>query len=577
MSIGIFFGNREIILPGAYARVNVEAMTAPRGVPSRAIGIVATAEGGEVGGVTRVNSLEDIRTRLIGGVGAHMAELAMAPSGQVVGVSDIHFVRVNAAVPATLALGNATLSAHPAGRIGNGVSVRRVITGDSTDLHLRHLALGIEESYLGLGPVLRINHVGAFALPTVVTTTAAGVTTLTLTSTTVSVFSSNNLVGLDDLVTAINSTAEWTASLIGPLRGVRFDQLDIRSFTLTAGSTQLTIGGQALVMALADSRLARAEATAGTATALTTWTFMAGGSEGPVPTTANWTEAIGRLAEIELHSIVVGTGDLAVLSAARAHVETSSDAKNRRERFLYCGPARSASRTALLDSLRAMAPGLSSSRVRIYGSEPQLINALTNRLEVFPAFYLAAMAAGMKAGNRPEMPLTNKQVAIFGLSYNLSVAELEDMARLGVATAHFDAPTGNYVITWGITSYTRDANVVLRKDAGMDIADYLNKLIRLRLRRYIGEVGDQFTIAQIRDVVVSMLSTEVRGADNRDGVLTDGLDPQTGEYRPGFRNVEVIMDGFDLVAIRYEANPVGEIAYITATAYLRPVRIVASA
>jgi len=175
------------------------------------------------------------------------------------------------------------------------------------------------------------------------------------------------------------------------------------------------------------------------------------------------------------------------------------------------------------------------------------------------------------------MPLTNKQVAIFGLSYNLSVAELEDMARLGIATVHFDAPTGNYVITWGITSYTRDANVVLRKDAGMDIADYLNKLIRLRLRRYIGEVGDQFTIAQIRDVVVSMLSTEVRGADNRDGVLTDGLDPQTGEYRPGFRNVEVIMDGFDLVAIRYEANPVGEIAYITATAYLRPVRIVASA
>jgi len=575
---GIYFAGREIVLPGVYARVIADGMTPDRGVPSRALAIIAQADGGEAGGVTRITRPSQIRELLVGGVGARLVELAMMPSGEVQGANDIYFIRVGDPTRATLNIGDATLYARIAGRVGNAVRARRTAAqsglSGAWDLYLEDTLRGLTETYRDLGPVLEVTYVGGGSPPTSVSvTSASGVVTLTLGSRT---FTSEALGTLDRLVDAINATSDWTARLLGPLVGVRTEDLPAQTVPLSGNKATLSLRGKAYEYALANSAIAYAAASTGTPGVLD-WTFFAGGSEGPTPTTADWLNALARAENLDVHGIVLGTGDLAVLAAAAGHVMAMSDARNRKERLLYCGPSLQSSKAALMNAAKELVRGIGGSRVVVVAAEPKLVDARTNRLTTYPSYYTAAMLAGMKAGNRPEMPLTWKELAIFGLSYEYTTEDLEDLLENGVVPVHFDPGRNKYVVTQGITSYTRDANVIYRKIAGMDIADYLNKKIRLRLQRYIGRVGDQLTVKQILNTVVGLLQEEVRGPNNPDGVLTDGIDPQTGQPTPAFRNVEVVMDGFDAVGVRYEAHPVGEIAYILATAYLTPVRIVGRA
>ncbi len=566
---GIYFAGRDIVLPGVYSWVIADGMTPERGVPSRALAILAQAEGGEAGGVTRVTRPSQIRELLVGGVGARLVELAMMPSGEVQGANDIYFIRVGRPVRSTLDLGDAVLSAKIAGRVGNAIRARRTVAQSGLpgawDLYLEDTYRGLTEVYKDLGPVLEVKYVGTGTAPTNVSVSVnGGVVTLTLEGNT---FTSDALPTLDRLVDAINATSDWTARLLGPLVGVRTEDLPAQTVALSSGKALISLQGKAYEYALANSAIATATAGTGTPSAVG-WTFFSGGSEGPTPTLSDWLDALALAEGLDVHGIVVGTGDLAVLAAAAGHVMAMSDAKNRKERLLYCGPALQASKTALMDAAKEIVRGIGG---------PRVVVVRTGKLTVYPSFYTAAMLAGMKAGNRPEMPLTWKELAIFGLSYDYSTEELEDLLENGVVPVHFDPGRNKYLVTQGITSYTRDANVIYRKVAGMDIADYLSKKIRLRLKRYIGRVGDQLTIKQLLNSVVGALQEEVRGPGNPDGVLTDGIDPATGKPTPAFRNVEVVMNGLDAVAVRFEAHPVGEIAYILATAYLTPVKIVARA
>jgi len=575
---GIYFAGRDIVLPGVYARVNADAMTPNRGVPSRAVAILATAQGGTVGGADRITSLSAVRDTLIGGVGAQMTELAMAPSGELQGANEIYFVRVNKAVAAELDVGDTTFTSARAGRIGNSTRAKIVAatSGGGDDLYLDHAFLGVTETYRNLGPVLEVTYVGDAVAPTVAVADATGVKTLTLTGDATIAFSSENVETVARLVDEINASSEWTAREVGGTPDALVADLAVASPTLDAnGKAVLSIPfGRAAELALADSTLATAAPEAGSSTATGDWTYFSAGTEGAAVATQDWLDALDVAADLDAIAVVLGTGDLAALAAAKAHVETMSDAKNRKERLLYAGPDKAATKAALTTALAAMSTGLGGKRTVIAGAEPKLVNVGSGRVEVFAAYYLAAMIAGMKAGNRPEIPLTNKQVSIFGTSYLYDVTELEGMLETGIVPVHLEPTTGQYVITQGITSWTRDANVIYRKVAGMDIADYLNRRIRQRLARFIGNVGDELTAAQILQAVIGLLGEETRTASNRDGVLTAGVTAD-GAPEPAFRDVEVVLDGFDLVGIRYLAHPVGEIAYITATAYLEPVRIVA--
>src|SRR5690606_31220978 len=134
--------------------------------------------------------------------------------------------------------------------------------------------------------------------------------------------------------------------------------------------------------------------------------YLSAGSEG-VTDYQDYANAIQALADYDPVAVVIGTGDEGILTDAKAFAEQQPDNKNRKECIVYTGPNKQASKQALLDAVKVLAPGLSSSRVAIVAGEPKLIDNTTGSLKVFPSYYAAAMVAGLKAGNRPEISPTN--------------------------------------------------------------------------------------------------------------------------------------------------------------------------
>ncbi len=154
----------------------------------------------------------------------------------------------------------------------------------------------------------------------------------------------------------------------------------------------------------------------------------------------------------------------------------------------------------------------------------------------------------------------------------MTQTEITRLLDRGVLHSEFVPGDGIFRIVHGITTYLKDANVIFRKLAGMRIHDFLQTQVRASVKAFIGTVADKRGISMMLNAVVNRLTQLIRSGTNLTGVLTTGTDAN-GNFEPAFKNVQVVFDGFDLVAITFEAHPVGEIAYVTITASLTPTQI----
>lgn len=577
---GIFYNNQRVIVPGVVSSVNADAMVQPNNGPSRTVTVIGTALGGTPGKITTIRGTDEIRSKLIGGEGTKLVRLVMNPSEQLPGASEVNFIRVGNPTQATASLGNGTLKSKLYGKAGNATRYKHIVNTDgSVDFYHENTYLKkVEADFRGLGPVIELTYVGSAANPTVEVT---GTTdrTLVLTGDEPTSFTKDMTERTEDLISAINLTSEWVARPIGMLRNVPFDDLLAQTYTLTDEKTQLSIGGKALEYALEDSSLLEFTFDPASApNAVNNWKFMAGGTEGTAPTVADWIAAIDLAKLVETHSLVLGTGNTSVVAAAKDHVKTMGDARHRKERFLYCGPAKSTTKTGFKAAVAELTRNIGGSEIIVAANEPRIINDETGKPEVYPAYYYAAMLAGMKAGNRPEVSPTNKQVRVDGFNYQWDTDELEELLTIGACPAHYNEIRGEWVCTQGKTSYTATNNSVLTKQQGVDISHTISKLIRYGLDSQIGERGNQATINSVLNIVLGVLNSQVASGNNPDGLITAGVDDQ-GNPEPAYKNVQVIYGagGNDVVGVTYEAHPVGEVAYITVTAYLTPIRIIAAA
>lgn len=582
---GTYFGGQDISVPNVYTTTDASAMTPNRGVPSRALAIVAVGRGGEVGGVTRVTNAKGLK-RLIGGEAAQLAKVAYEA-----GAADIRVVRVNKAVPSKLAFGKLELTAQLAGLAGQSLQARKAVSSsraDAYDLYLRDALTGREEPYVRLGPVLDVTYHGT-GTPSITISTASGITTVAFAAVDgdgdpipgeAVTATSENAREVRILTDALNASGAWSAIEVGDA-ATELPELTAGAFA--AKKATLSSGENAAVRALARSELATGKVLAATPgdavpTALEAeWNFFKGGSEGPLPVFADWTAAIDLLEREDVQAIVAGTSDEAVLAYLRGHVYRMSNAKNRRERWAYSGPSLGAKATMLVEA-KKLAALVMGERFTIAGNLWQDNDLITGRSTTYPGYYLACYAAARKLARPPYVSTTFEPIPGGRLVYKLELEEIEDLIENGVMPAHFEADLGYDVITEGITTYVRDANVIYRKHVGMDIHDYLQKLTRQTVIRYIGKVADRANVRGVVAAVKARLLKEDRdNGNNRDGVLTGGIDPTTGQAVPAVGRVEAVFDGFDLVALRYEVHPVGEIGKIFSTCYLTPVQIRASA
>lgn len=581
----IRIGNEAVVRPGVYTTVNDRKMTPPRGNVLRRMVIVDVARGGVVGGVTTVSSERDVQVKLAGGSGAQLCLTALKR-----GVPNVDFVRVNAATPATLDLGDIVLTAVGYGLQGRALQARRSVSAARADAHtltLNDTRTGRTETYESLGPVLDVRYAGIGTAPAITVSKASGVTTVALSVTggatqdTVS-YTSDMLGSAQDLADALNTTGAWTARAVGNTAAVTAPLTDLKTGALTAvaGVLTLTLGAAGDIRALEDSALATAALKETPTTALfsTEYAFFTGGGEGGTPTVQEWVDALA-VTETgkDIYGVVLGTGDPAVIGAALGQARRLSGVKRRKERTIYAGPPLSANKTALKTASLELAATLGDMRLIVLTEQGRDYDVVTGKKIRVSAAAFAADACAAYLTGPVEKNLTNVACGIPEREFEWGDDDVDLFLNSGVMPVATDLDDNTAVYVQGITSYTTDANVMRRKISGLGIRDYLAQQIRKRLKRFVGAVGDETTVSEIATEIAGVLNEETRSGPAPTGVLTAGEDPVTGEPRQAWENLVLVMDGFDLVAAQFECHPVGEVAYIHPEISFTPVRIRATA
>ncbi|MCD0168076.1 phage tail sheath protein [Deinococcus sp. 23YEL01] len=589
MSTGKFatqIGGAAVTVPGVYTVVDKSAMVAPRGVPSRALAIVASARGGVVGGVTRVMAGDETRV-LRGGVGAQMARAAFKH-----GMTEVFFVRVDQAQSASLDLGSGILFAVNPGRASSALQAKTAPNAqrpDAYDLYLKD-ASGAEqdEEYRMLGPMLDIRYTGTGNQPTGSTSkNQTGTVTLTLSATgdpaAALTVDTASLPTVAELVEAINRSAAWTATPVGNpnmpsdvIRGnpVLFtDELG----TLYGGAEQLSF-----VLFANKSNIAMFGLTGGQEFDVRitgSYEFLQNGSDGPVPAATDYINALRLLEQMPVIGIALGSGDPVAVAALASHIDSQSGVKARRERFGSCGVAPQSTKGQFIGaSLELASLYAEFDRLVVAGNVAFDNDVQTGALIPQHGAVLGAAALALKVSTRPEEPVTNKRVKFNKFQYAFNTEELEDLIEGGVMPANYDNEQGANIIVQGITTYTADNNVASRKLAAVDSLDYLNRKIRQRITSLsIGKIADEARVKAILQSVKNLLQEEVRGSRNPNGILTPGIDPDTNQPVAAYRNLTAVFDGADLVGVDFDANLVGEIAIVRVRPRITPVRIEARA
>lgn len=585
-------GGVSVTIPGVYTVADKSSFVAPRGVPRRTMAIVASASGGYTDNITRVLNGDEARL-LRAGIGAQMARAAFQH-----GISELYFVRVDQAVPSELNLGVAKLSALNPGKISNAFQAKTAQNSeraDAMDLFLKD-ASGAEspETYRMVGPLVDITYTGGAngtgTAPSITVTASQSVQGNSVTIT----FAANNdpaaglvvdslaVPDLSSFVEAVNRSTSWTAKLVGR-PSIPLEVVNEGAVSFNNNATTLIGGKHLLALLLRESRIARLLDTTPVAAGTgpgglrinDTYEFLQGGSDGPAPVAADYISALGKLESIGVTGIALGTDDPAVVSALSAHLERQSGVKNRMERFGAAGISPQLTKEAFITKTLELANLFSDvDRLMIPACIPYDTNLVSRRLERQHGALAAAAIVAMKVGNRPEMPLTNKVLKFARLEHTFNTEELEVLIENGVMPIHFDSHQGRHVIVSGNTTWTADSNTASRKIHAIDSIDYINKKIRERVHKLaIGKVADEALIKAIVADIAGLLGEEVRNTRNPNGVLTDGRDPQTGEFLPAYRNLEAVFDGYDLVDVKFDANLVGEVSYIRIRSRFTPARI----
>ncbi len=231
------------------------------------------------------------------------------------------------------------------------------------------------------------------------------------------------------------------------------------------------------------------------------WVSLAGGTEGPTPTLADWQDALSLLENVPVNIIVPLTDDAAVQSWFDSINHNLANRGIAYRTGMYGGalgetPTQTIGRAQVLNSDRGMlaAPGFYQ-------------NDFTGTYTLFPPYMLAALYGGIAAGLSVSTPMTYKEPNILALEqvYTRSTADL--LTSSGVAPT-VAMRRGGFRIEHGVTTAATGTlyNVeysVLRS------ADYVREALAA-LSDFIGQASQgQVTVAEMVAQATHILDSAV--------------------------------------------------------------------
>ncbi|WP_020579060.1 phage tail sheath subtilisin-like domain-containing protein [Actinopolymorpha alba] len=504
----------EAVLPGVLIEVRPEALITPGAITVGNVGVVGTAAKGPIGVPQLLGSYADAVARF----GAYDRWVAGAPGVLTLtraleqayrfGASTVWAVRIadpNAAA-ATLDLASPSgdcvrIAAKTPGTWGNDLTVS--VSTATANAVVREETVAGTPLTLAHAPVVQsaVNRIvvrpgagGADRVPGIVYDATPSPTQVGV-NTTTGELTFGTAPGASDTVLATYTVEKSAAKKVTVKLGVSA----VEEYNVVSGDDLIAD----LTNPLAPSQLVTATdlGNSGELPNVIVATPLVGGENGAAG--ADYDSGLEALLGVDAHLIVAAGQDQSFGDSLAAHCAAASGDEIKRERIAVVGTALAGDRTAFLsaasghslnsDRLVFVAPGVrASDRSQ---SPPADV--------VLPGAYAAAAIAGLLSSQPPHISLTNKVLAVDGLEYDFTNAELKQLVLSRILTLE---KRQGFRIVRGITTSTVTAwtQITTRR-----IVDYAKIGVRSAATPYIGLLNNERVRGALRASINSFLTTMV--------------------------------------------------------------------
>lgn len=610
-----YFRGIRYILPQAKAAVDVSRVVRATIAPANVGCIIGQADDGEPLKAFLASSIEEVKDRFKSGVLVDLAHRFFFPSPRQAGGSLLWCVRPEAATQAT---GDATgagdvelftLTAKSYGLNGNTIEVKSVdsvnnAAPDARDIYIRNNALKISQAILNVGGVITVHYIGTADTP--VTTAVLDITNNTL-STTITADPGGHSVSID-LTLPAYATPEgvvkyfnthpsgaykawiWPVSHPATRRRATTYLKDVTSLDIKVAGASVAVrravrpeGTKTLCMTpweyidAINAVSVLVDADRGSYTSVLPWTIQSSytmlpamengvAGEAPAPITTDWGDALEIMENEVAQLMICGSTDIGEWLQFQEHCMLMGD----RIGFVgaeYGTPLEGAQEWAAFlnaDRMVVSWPGIVT-----YNESGEIINA--SPMEV------AAMHAGILAGQPPDEPSTHKFIQALGLEVDMTKAVRIQCQNSGISclskvpSLEPGQQSAGFWFSKGVTAVQQNSRLWNSDGTTPEIS--LRRLADLLVKtvEYNSEIDLVGRSARWAKGIARAYFTTLLNEFRDEGFLQVGIDQNTKERYDAWRNL-VIEQYEDILRVSAEVNFTTPINYVFFTAYVLPPR-----
>jgi len=471
MATKVFFNNRQVKLPGAYATVVSGEKNPPRSLDFGKVLVIDTGEEGLTWGggagidgelasgqdaVYKFDNLADYQAFLKGGLLYKAAEGLFVPdrrNAAAIGASEVYHVKAATTTAAKLTFsttsgGSFVFKTRDEGVVGNGVVVSD------------HL----EKGY-------------AYTVETGTVDTAKWVLKVWQ-----GTWTGNHTDGV-----AYNGVKKENAAPILVVQSPEFDNIQ----TLLDWANTNSAFGNRFSLDSTSAVAGTGAVTQADVTAVDGYNAATGGTESY--TTANLQKIFDAVAEMDFSFVLTdkyGKDDYNSTENEAVFAFMNS-AQNKYERFFFIGGGQDADEYS--DSL-SMPANYDSPYVHVvHGQIGEASNLVSGGFRFWPSLFTAFAVTGRTAGKEPQVPITNKTIGADKLKHSLTKIEKERALDAGLLVIVNNSAIGRFVVLQGVN--TMQDNEILFNSAG--------KSHSIAFMRVIAQVNKELVVNSEIDILAS--------------------------------------------------------------------------
>jgi hypothetical protein len=573
------FQGQTLILPGAYSYVSVAGTLASVNAAVPPVIFICNSYGGAPYSAVTFANAQAAVPYLRGAPSAVYLQALYTPSSQVNGASLVTVINAAQNTQSALTISDATPTAVMTFTSANYGLPSNLLQMDIVAGNIGGVTITLFDGYAGTS-VVGTN----LGIPMQIAYLGSGTVNYTVTSTALTITSSNAAESLSVLFSSYQTVAQAVAYISGTgyydAVVVSNAQLPLRSLDLASAITlpPPTSGVPNFVNVTATLTDIQFWATQFASAYVTTptipggitsipanapvpipYTHFTGGTNVP-PTNSNYASALNAALNTPGWIVFVDSNAPAVQALASQHVTTASSIPYRSWRRYFTGSSVGDS----ISTTVTAATDLNSSLCSYFYPGLQVTNTTTGLNTTYGGLFVAACAAGMAAGNPVAMPLTNKTVTGNGVEVVLNTSQILTLISSGVFVLYLPQDTNVPTFAQDLTTWQVNNNSSLLYNQQVSIDQFLSYVLFQTGQPYVGTIASTFDQTNILKAYKALLNGLINSSTNSNGILNSW---DSSSLTITYNSAQ------QLQAISVNVVPVGQNIYITVTANVQPLNL----